>query len=131
MNSGAIRELTVLILTKNEEQMLPHCIASVPFAGEIVVIDSGSTDGTCAIAEKLGARVVVAPWPGNFAEQRNRGDAHVRTEWVLQLDADEEVSPEMAEEVRGFFSSGAHERATTGRFPRKELIFGRWIEHGG
>ena len=124
-------DLTVVILTKNEENVLTRCINSVPFAAEVLVVDSGSTDGTSALAEKLGARVVSEPWSGNFAEQRNRGDRHVRTSWVLHLDADETVSAEMANELVEFFTYGKHTNITVGRFPRKELIFGRWIEHGG
>lgn len=123
--------LTVVILTRNEEKALAGCIASVPFAAEVLVVDSGSSDRTCSLAEELGARVVSEPWPGNFAVQRNNGDAHVRTGWVLQIDADETVSPEMAQELKDFFASGKQNQFTAGRFPRKELIFGRWIEHGG
>lgn len=123
--------LTIVILTKNEEKVLARCIASVPFAAEVLVVDSGSIDRTCALAEELGARVVNETWPGNFAEQRNRGDAHVQTSWILHLDADETVSPEMANELVAFFTGTAHEQVAAGRFPRKELIFGKWIEHGG
>lgn len=126
-----IDDLTIVILAKNEERVLARCIASVPFAAEVLVVDSGSTDRTCALAQELGARVVTEPWPGNFAEQRNRGDAHVRTGWVLQLDADETVSAELASELAAFFAAGKHEQVAAGRFPRKELIFGKWIEHGG
>jgi glycosyltransferase involved in cell wall biosynthesis len=103
----------------------------VPFAAEVLVVDSGSTDRTCAVAGELGARVVSEPWTGDFAEQRNRGDAHVKTGWILHLDADETVSPAMAAEIAEFFAGGACEKTGVGRFPRKELIFGRWIEHGG
>lgn len=124
-------DLTVVILTKNEENVLARCIASVPFAAEVLVVDSGSTDSTCALAERLGARVVNEPWPGNFAVQRNRGDAHVQTSWILHLDADETVSAEMASELAAFFADGKHKHVTAARFPRKELIFGKWIEHGG
>lgn len=124
-------DLTVVILAKNEEKVLARCIASVHFAGEVLVVDSGSTDRTCAIAQDLGARVVHEPWPGSFAEQRNRGDAHVRTGWVLQLDADETISPELAGELVAFFAGGKDTPVAAARFPRKELIFGKWIEHGG
>lgn len=126
-----VNDLTVVILTKNEEKTLARCIASVPFAGEVLVVDSGSSDETCALAVKLGARVVNEPWPGHFAEQRNRGDSHVRTEWVLHLDADETVSEAMAGELAAFFSDGRAAGVAAARFPRKELIFGKWIDHGG
>lgn len=124
-------DLTVVILTKNEENVLARCINSVPFAAEVLVVDSGSTDRTCALAQQLGARVINEPWPGNFAEQRNRGDANVQTTWILHLDADEKVSPQMANELIAFYAETTHKKITAGRFPRKELIFGKWIEHGG
>lgn len=124
-------DLSVVILTNNEAKMIRRCIESVSFASEIVVIDSGSTDDTCAIAEKCGARVAYEPWPGSFAEQRNRGDFHARHQWVLQVDADEVVSNEMAGEIYSFLSSPAAADVVAGKFPRKELIFGKWIEAGG
>lgn len=124
-------DLTVVILTKNEENVLARCINSVQFAEEVLVVDSGSTDSTCALAQQLGARVISEPWPGNFAEQRNRGDINVQTTWILHLDADEKVSPQLANELVAFFAGTTHEKITAGRFPRKEFIFGKWIDHGG
>lgn len=128
--SGAGLDLSVVILTKNEEALLGRCIASVPFAAEVVVVDSGSTDRTCELAAGLGARVVHEPWTGHFGDQRNRGDGHATCGWVLQLDADETVSPELAAELTAFLAAPPAGVAAA-RMPRKELIFGRWIEHGG
>ncbi|MFZ4855506.1 MAG: glycosyltransferase family 2 protein [Desulfuromonadaceae bacterium] len=131
MQMHQIADLTVVILTKNEEQVISRCINSVPFATEILVIDSESTDSTCTIAADLGARIVIEPWPDNFAVQRNRGDAHVQTGWILHLDADETVSPDMEKGLVAFFSTKIDDQITAGRFLRKELIFGKWIKHGG
>jgi glycosyltransferase involved in cell wall biosynthesis len=124
-------DISVVILTKNEERVIERCIASVPFAREICVFDSGSSDATCQIAEGLGARVVNLPWPGDFAVQRNIADSHTRSGWVLHLDADETVSSELAAEISDFFVNNLEMKYSAGQFPRKELIFGKWIEHGG
>ncbi len=129
--NGTIPDLSVVVLTKNEEAVIGRCMASVPFASEIVVVDSGSSDRTCAIAAELGARVVHEPWTGHFGDQRNRADGHARCGWILQLDADETVSAELAEELAAFFALPPAAECAGARFPRKELIFGRWIEHGG
>jgi glycosyltransferase involved in cell wall biosynthesis len=123
--------LSVLILAKNEGDRIRECIESARFAREVVVVDSGSTDGTRDIARGLGARVADAPWPGNFSMQRNRAESFAACEWILQLDADEVVTPGLADELRGFFRSGLPATHPCGRMPRKEIIFGKWIRHGG
>ena len=128
-NAGCL--LTVVILTLNEARNIERCIASAGIADEVLVVDSESVDDTCRIAERLGARVVTSPWPGCYAEQRNRADGYVRTDWILQLDADETISTELANELAAFFAEGGVSRHAAGRIPRKELVFGRWIEHGG
>lgn len=81
-------KLSVVILSKNEADRIGAAIASVPFADEILVLDSGSTDGTQELARSLGARVEEVDWPG-FPQQRNRALEMVRNDWVLYLDADE------------------------------------------
>ena len=92
--------LSVVVITKNEAHNIQECLASVAFADEWVVLDAGSIDTTCALAEAFGARVVVTPdWPG-FGAQKNRALAEARGRWVLSLDADERVSPALAEQIR-------------------------------
>jgi glycosyltransferase involved in cell wall biosynthesis len=83
--------ISAVILTKNEERHIERCIRSVDFANEVVVVDSGSTDGTCDIARRCGARVVEQAWLG-YSAQRNAGAAAATHPWVLWLDADEVVS---------------------------------------
>jgi len=124
-------DLSVLILARNEEDRIGDCIASARFARDVVVVDSGSTDGTPDIARGLGAKAVEAPWPGNFSTQRNRAEAFAACDWVLQLDADEVVTPELADEIRAFFRSGLHATHPSARMPRKEIVFGKWVRHGG
>jgi hypothetical protein len=87
------------VITGNEEERLPGCLASLSFCDEIVVVDGGSSDRTVEIARAAGARVVENPWPG-FATQRNVALDAARSDWVLEIDADERVSPELAAEIR-------------------------------
>ncbi len=97
-------DVTVIILTKNEELHLGRCLERLQALGprRVVVVDSESTDATAEIARREGAEVVVHPWPGNQAAQFNWAlDAlDIRSEWVLRLDADEYLSPELTEEIR-------------------------------
>ena len=91
--------LSVAIITLNEAENLPRVLASVEWADEIVVVDSGSTDATQDIARSHGALVETAPWEGD-GPQKARALALCRGRWVLLLDADEEVTPELGEEIR-------------------------------
>ena len=94
--------ISILIPAKNERDNLRACIESARFADEIVVVDSGSTDGTREIAESLGARVVDFQWDGGFPKKKNWALANIpwRHEWVFILDADERITPELAAELR-------------------------------
>ena len=125
--------LSVVLITQNEERNLPHTLESViPLVrdgkGEIIVVDSGSTDRTVEIAQSFGARVFVEPWKG-FAAQKNSAMDKASMEWVLQLDADELLEPELAAEIEVALRAGS---AMSGFWiPRKNFILGRWIRHGG
>ena len=91
--------LSVIIITKNEAAHIADCLASVSFADEIIVLDSGSTDGTVELARNLGAQVHQSPdWPG-FGPQKNRALALATQEWVFSIDADERVTPALREEM--------------------------------
>jgi glycosyltransferase involved in cell wall biosynthesis len=107
MLSPVTLSLSVVLITKNEEQNLARTLASVqPLVedgqGEIIVVDSGSTDRTVEIAKSFGAKVFVEEWKG-FPAQKNSAIEKAAGEWVFSLDADEEVSPELAEEIRWVF----------------------------
>ena len=120
--------LSVAIVALNEESNLGRVLASVRWADEIVVVDSGSTDRTCEIAREHQARVIIEPWRG-YTGQKNYALELCTKQWVLSLDADEEVSPELAEEIRGILAgSGSLEGYS---MPRKNLFLGRWMKHGG
>jgi glycosyltransferase involved in cell wall biosynthesis len=120
--------LSVAIITLNEEHNLPRTLASVAWAEQIVVVDSGSTDRTVAIAREFGATVIERPWPG-FAAQKNFAIAQCTGDWILALDADEEVSPELQQQMRIVISS----RPPTDAFclNRRNMFLGRWMKHGG
>ena len=98
--SSGVR-LSACIIALNEERHLPACLESVGFCDEIVVVDSGSVDRTREIARAAGARVVEQPWLG-YGAQRKVALDHALGEWVLEIDADERVSPELREEMRAF-----------------------------
>jgi len=120
-----VTPVSAVLITQDEEEKLPAALESVKFCDEIVVVDSGSTDQTRAIAERAGARVIVnAPWPG-FAAQRNVAAQAARHEWILALDADERVTPELREEILAMRLTGfAHAGY---RIPRVAFYLGRWI----
>lgn len=124
-------ELSVIILTKNEEKNIKRALDSVKFAKEVIVFDSESTDNTCGIAKEVGARVIVSPWTGNYAEQRNKANIYATYDWILQIDADEWLSSGLLSEIKEFFLDGKSSIYDKAQFPRKELIFGKWINHGG
>lgn len=95
--------VSVFIIAKNEADRIPHTLASVRgWADEIIVVDSGSADGTPAVAEGFGARVVYRAWEG-YGPQKVFAEGLCRNSWVLNLDADEEVSPELAREIAALF----------------------------
>ena len=129
--TAARPRLTLAVITKNEAHRLAACLASVPFADEIVVVDSGSTDGTAELARRLGARVVeTADWPG-FGPQKNRALDAAGGDWVLSLDADERLSPELAAQVRRVVDApdGADVPAAY-TLSRLSSLCGRWMRHG-
>ncbi len=98
--------LSCFIIAKNEADRIARTIRAVKeWVDEVVVIDSGSTDGTQALAEAAGARVIFNAWPG-FGQQKRFGEMQCRNDWLLNLDADEVVSPELAGEIQALFAPG-------------------------
>ena len=125
--------LSVVIITFNEEANIGRTLASVQSLvadgeGEIIVVDSGSTDRTLEIAESFGAKVFIEEWKG-FAAQKNSAIDKAVNNWVLSLDADEEVSTRLSEDIAAVLKSPSK---PSGFFiPRKNMFLGRWIQHGG
>lgn len=120
--------ISVLILTKNEQQDLPDCLASVDWCKDVHVLDSGSADTTVALAEKAGAMVTVRPFDG-YASQRNFGlKLAYKHDWVLILDADERITPELAVEMQAFVAT-APLNVAGARMRRRDIWWGRWLKH--
>ena len=123
--------LSVAIIACNEAHRIARCLKSVSFADQIVVLDSGSTDDTVAIARGLGADVEVTPdWPG-FGPQKNRALARCRYRWVLSIDADEQVSDALAAEILRVLREAPAEAAVAGYWLRRSSRYcGQVIRHG-
>ncbi|MCU0782809.1 MAG: glycosyltransferase family 2 protein [Verrucomicrobia bacterium] len=120
--------LSVAVITLNEEKHLARCLASVrELAAEIVVVDSGSTDGTEKVAREFGAKFSVQPWQGHVA-QKNLALAACSQPWVLSLDGDEAVSPELAVALRELFS-GQPPAADGYEINRRTFYLGEWVNH--
>ena len=122
--------LSLSIISLNEAKNIERCIRSVPFADEVVVVDSGSIDGTADLARALCARVFVEEWRG-FRAQKQRATDLCQNRWVLSLDADEALSPESAKELEALLASPELESNEGYTFPRLSWNLGRWIRHGG
>jgi (heptosyl)LPS beta-1,4-glucosyltransferase len=119
-----VPKLTVTVITLNEAAHIDACLASAGWADEILVVDSGSTDDTAALARKRGARVIVREWPG-YSAQKDFAAGEASHDWILSIDADERVTPALADEIRRTL---AIDPAVAGyRMPRATWHLGRWI----
>jgi glycosyltransferase involved in cell wall biosynthesis len=118
--------ISVLILTLNEEANIGDCIASLPWRSDVCVLDSGSTDCTVEIAMRMGARVIMHPFT-NYADQRNFGmDLPGHHDWVISIDADERMMPELAVEIEHAIAHAGDDVAMF-RVRRKDMFMGRWL----
>ncbi|MFL9871180.1 glycosyltransferase family 2 protein [Paraburkholderia megapolitana] len=120
--------LGVALIAHNAAARLAQCLAAVSFANDIVVVDGGSTDDTAAIARAHNARVIVAAdWPG-FGPQKNRALDALATDWVLSIDTDEVLSPELAASIRDAIRNP---RAEVYAIDRLSSFCGQWVHHSG
>lgn len=123
-----MNSLSVIIITKNESANIRACLESVAWADEIIVVDSASTDGTLEIAREYTRHVHVhADWPG-FGAQKNRALGHASKDWVLSLDADERVTPELRAEIESVLETV---RSDGYEIPRLSSFCGRFMRHSG
>jgi len=120
--------LSVAIITCNEERNIARTLASVSFADEIVVVDSGSTDRTVEIAQSFGAKVIHRDWPG-FAAQKNFAIQQCSGDWILSLDADEEMSLDLRTQLQ--FLLPTYPPVDAYFLKRRNLFLGRWVKYGG
>ncbi len=122
--------ITVCIVACNEEKNLPRLLESVRgLASEIILLLNNTTDSSAEIGARYGAKIETRPWIG-FRDTKNVALGLASKPWVLALDADEEVSVALKEEILEFFSKELDLRYSGARFPRKTWFLGRWIRHG-
>jgi glycosyltransferase involved in cell wall biosynthesis len=119
--------LSAIIITKNEASNIAACLASVAFCDERIVVDSGSSDDTVAIAKGCGAQVTTREWAG-FGAQKNAALSLAQSDWVFSIDADERVSPALADEIRAAVAAAA---ADGYEMPRLSTFLGRPMRHSG
>lgn len=123
----ATQTLSVTVITKNEAANIRACLESVAWADEIIVVDSGSTDDTVAICREFTSHVHVLDWPG-FGKQKNRALGLATGDWVLSLDADERVTPELRSQIEQAMRDAEHDGFY---FPRLSQFCGKFIRHCG
>ncbi|MCR4411022.1 MAG: glycosyltransferase family 2 protein [Thermoguttaceae bacterium] len=123
--------VSVIIPVLNEEKNLPDCLASVSWADEVFVVDSHSTDATCRVALERGAKVVQFDFQPGGPRKKNWSldNLPLRNEWVLLLDADERITPELQAEIERVFAEGPKHAGYY--LNRKQVFLGRWLRHGG
>jgi len=121
-----MESISTIVIAYNEERNIERCLKSVvPFSDEIIVVDSGSTDRTVEISQRYATRVITREWMG-YGRQKRFAMEQATRPWVFSIDADEEVSPGLLEEIESLdFTRDGYE------MPRKAWYLNRWIEHGG
>jgi glycosyltransferase involved in cell wall biosynthesis len=120
--------ISAYIIAFNEAEKIAAAVSTVLWADEVIVADSGSTDGTAEIATKLGARVVQVPFEG-FGDLRNKAIAHCTGDWIFSLDSDERCTAEVRDEILALIADNpAHD---VYRVPRRSYMMGRWIKGSG
>lgn len=118
--------ISVVVLTRNEAANLPACLATLRWADDLLVVDSFSTDDTIAVAQQHGARVVQHAFT-DFASQRNAAQHYAAHDWVFFVDADEQVSPELRDEIMQLARTGRLNRCNAYHMQRVHLYCGRWF----
>lgn len=121
--------LSVAIITKNEKENIRQCLQSISFAGQIVIVDSGSTDNTLEIAAEFGCEIYSEAWRG-FGPQKQSAIDKCSQPWILVLDADERIPPDTANIIKKIVTDSNVKDAGFS-FPRKNYFQGRWIKHAG
>lgn len=126
-----MEKLTVLIPTYNEEKLIADALKSVSWADEILVVDSGSVDKTIEICKKYTDRILTRKY-NYYADQVNWGIRKAKNQWVLLLDADERLMPDLQEEIKQLFKKPDELNKYNGyKLARRHYFFGKWLRHGG
>jgi len=132
-------EITAAIITKNEEKNLPGALDALKWVDEMLVVDTGSTDKTIEVAKKAGARVVISRTKNNYSAWRNKALKEAGGDWILYVDADERVTPELKKEILSLITVHPEKLRhgaggtlyTTYAIPRKNIILGKRFRHSG
>jgi glycosyltransferase involved in cell wall biosynthesis len=122
--------LTTVILTKNAEKTLERCLKSVAFADEIIILDDSSTDKTKEIAHTYNANIIEHSLNDDFAQQRNKAMEQAKGDWLLFVDADEEVTPELVSEITSAISNTNQHQKVAYHIKRRDFWWGRELKHG-
>jgi (heptosyl)LPS beta-1,4-glucosyltransferase len=120
--------VAAIVITKNEEANIEGCLNSLRWVDELIVVDAESTDRTVTLANQYTQHVFVRPWPG-YGPQKNFAMAQSGADWALIVDADERVSSDLREEIRGVLNRGDETAAY--RIPRRNFYYGQWLRHAG
>jgi glycosyltransferase involved in cell wall biosynthesis len=125
-------KISIALLSHNEALNIRRTLASVDWADELVLVDSGSTDGTLEIAKEFGAKIFPEPWKG-YGPQMNSAIDKCTSPWIFSLDADEVLTPELQSEIQSLLREWDAAPAPFEAYwvPRRNQIFGRWMRHGG
>lgn len=118
--------LSVIIIAKNEAEMIANCIETLRWCDDIIVINNDSSDATVGIAHRLGARVHTVS--GGFVQLRNQGAQGAKTDWILYIDADERVTPALAAEIKATIAKAEHQAYSV---KRENVLYGHLMKHGG
>ena len=129
MNLSTDNKISALIICKNEAENIEGCLQSLSFADEIIVVDSGSSDGTLEIIGNYNVNLIVTEWRG-FSATKQLGVDKAKNKWILWVDADERVTPELAEEISDVLQNVSSDIAAF-KIPRRAYFLGRWIKHSG
>lgn len=119
--------VTAAVLTYNESEMITGCLSTLEWCEQVLVLDSGSTDNTVSLAKAMGAAVILSQ-EKSFAERRNQLLAACKTKWILYIDADERITPTLAQQIAQAIADNAFDVVS---FPRRNYFFGRQFNHGG
>jgi glycosyltransferase involved in cell wall biosynthesis len=122
--------IAAVVITKDEERNIEDCLGTLAWADERIVVDAESRDRTVELARRHTDRIWVRPWPG-YGPQKNFAMEQTQAEWVLIVDADERVTPELREEIRRVLLAGPSSDVGGYEIPRRNYFYGKWIRGGG
>ena len=125
-----MESIAAIVITKNEERNIAACLECLKWMDEMIVVDAESLDRTIELAKAYTPKVFVHTWPG-YGPQKNFAMAQAMADWILIVDADERVSPELQVEIRQIIALPPNDKVSAYRVPRRNFYYGRWVKWGG